>query len=718
MGHINKLVENFYEINEKLENRPILIAVRRGLINVIPLLLVGSIALIFSSLPIPVYQAFMKNFLGVQWKNIFIYIRDSTFNIFSLLSVVCISYSYASEFSGRYSHNVSTIIVSLVSLCSFIAISGINITNFGVIGVFIAIIVAITSSLLFLKLSSVKFLQIKVFTEGADSTFNYALTAIYPAAITIAVFAILNQILTVIFGISDIQSFISQFLNKMFTRINSPFWSSFLFVTLTHIFWFLGMHGANILEPAAQHIFPDNSLYQAAIDLGQAPTVIFTKTFFNAFILMGGCGATLCLIGAIAIAGKHKNQLQLAKLSFLPVLFNINELLIFGIPIVLNPVYIIPFLGTPLIMTVSSYLAMSYNLAPLTRNLVEWTTPVFLSGYIATNSINGCLLQLFNICLGILCYIPFVRLAENVAEARLEKNLEKVYVAFKQNEGRGTASTLLTRYDDIGSIARFLTADLEHDLQNNQVTMFYQPQVDYAGNVFGVESLLRWKHDNYGYIYPPLTIALAEEAQLIDKLGYHIVDTACSDLARMNNLGFRNITLSVNISAVQLENAHFIEVLEEIIKKHQIKPQTLKVEITEQIALASSAKIIKQIMSLKNLGVKLAMDDFGMGHSSLMYLKEYDFDTIKLDGSLVREILSNTNCRNIISTILSLGKSLNYSVIAEYVEEKEQRRVLHELGCDKYQGYLYSKAIPFNELVEYIAKCSKPHPAWLVRACD
>ena len=110
------------------------------------------------------------------------------------------------------------------------------------------------------------------------------------------------------------------------------------------------------------------------------------------------------------------------------------------------------------------------------------------------------------------------------------------------------------------------------------------------------------------------------------------------------------------------------------------------------------------MIAIKNLGVKLAMDDFGMGHSSLMYLKEYDFDTIKLDGSLVREILTNNNCRNIISSIVLLGKSLNYSVLAEYVEKEEQKRILHELGCEKYQGYLYSKAIPYQKLIKYISQ--------------
>nr|WP_184310717.1 EAL domain-containing protein [Anaerosolibacter carboniphilus] len=702
------MLKLFSEFDERFEKKPLLISVRRGLTYMIPLMLIGSMALLFVSLPIPSYQRMMLEVFGSRWKNIFLSIHDSTFNILSLIMVICISYSYIIEFGERYEHNVSPIIAASVSLCSFIVISKLSrdwifTGNFGVIGIFIAMIVSVVSAKLFLKLSSIKTLRIKAFTDGANPVFNYALTSIYPAAITITVFAMISHVLAILFDISDIQSFISDVIRNGFYKIESPFLSAILFVAFMHIFWFFGMHGGNILEPVAQSIFvPALTANQILIRSGQVPTRIFTKTFFDTFVLMGGCGTALCLILAILIAGRHKNQRRLTKLSLIPVIFNINELIVFGIPVVLNPIYMIPFLLVPIILTITSFLAMYNGLVPYTCNHIEWTTPIFLSGYASTNSINGSLLQLFNLVLGTLCYIPFVSLAQDVADVQGRNNLQKVYDWFKQSEERGMASTLLTRYDDIGNISRFLAFDLEHDLQNNKITLFYQPQVDYDGNVFGVEALLRWKHDSYGYIYPPLIIALAEESQLIDKLGYWILDTACSNLKEINGLGLQNITVSVNISAVQLESDYFIENLEEIMKKYEIKPQDLKIEITEQLALTSSNKIINQIISIKKLGVKLAMDDFGMGHSSLMYLKEYDFDTIKLDGSLVREIISNSNCRNIISSIVFLCKSLNCSVIAEYVENEEQKSILHELGCDQYQGYLYSKAIPNEELIEYI----------------
>ena len=647
---------------------------------------------------------------GGQWKSVFNYVRDGTFNIASLILVVSIGFSYADQSRDRLSGKVSPLIASLVSLSSFIAVSGVGkegfrFANFGVIGVFVAIVTAASSSAIFVRLCSLKALRIEALTDGADATFNFATAAIAPAALTILLFAAADQVLTVACGIPDIQTFISASLGSLFWRTRTSFGRGMLFIALTHALWFFGIHGANVLEPVAQSMFaPALAANQALIGLGQAPAEIFTKTFFDTFVLMGGCGATLCLACAIMIAGKRKNQRRLARMALVPMIFNINELVVFGIPIVLNPAYLVPFLCTPLIVASSSYLAMRSGLVPYTRNLVEWTTPLFLSGYVSTGSIRGCVLQLFNFGLGVLCYLPFVRLAEGIADERAGENLKKVYALVRQDEERGRPSALLDRADDLGSLARSLAADLEQDLRDGKVSLFYQPQVDYEGEVFGAEALLRWRRGDGEYVYPPLIIAIAEEAGLIDRLGRHIFDTACGDLRRMADAGFADLVLSVNISSIQLTNDRFIEGLKDIIRQHRVDPGSLEIEVTEQLAMASGRKNIEQTMAIKQLGIKLAMDDFGMGHSSLIYLKEYEFDTVKLDGSLVHEVLSNANCPEIITSIVSLGKSLNYSVIAEYVETDEQRRALHELGCDKYQGYLYSKALAFDEFQGFIEK--------------
>jgi len=350
----------------------------------------------------------------------------------------------------------------------------------------------------------------------------------------------------------------------------------------------------------------------------------------------------------------------------------------------------------------TSYLAMFYGLVPYTSNFVEWTTPILLSGYYSTNSISGILLQLFNLALGVACYVPFVKMAQKISDYQNKNSINKVYEFFKQNEKRGIVTSLLNRYDDIGSISRFLADDLENSINKEKLKLYYQPQINYEGKVIGFEALLRWNHENYGFIYPPLIIALSIEAQINNKLDYWILDTACRDLRRMSDMGFDDITMSVNVSVNQLEDSRFCNKLTEILNKHNIDPGRLKLEITEQSALRSGDKLLDKIQNIKKMGVKLEMDDFGMGHSSLMYLKEYEFDTVKLDGSLVRDITTNKSCRKIISSIVDLGRTLNYSVLAEYVETLEQKEILHNLGCNHYQGYLFSKPVPFDDALDYI----------------
>jgi EAL domain-containing protein (putative c-di-GMP-specific phosphodiesterase class I) len=201
---------------------------------------------------------------------------------------------------------------------------------------------------------------------------------------------------------------------------------------------------------------------------------------------------------------------------------------------------------------------------------------------------------------------------------------------------------------------------------------------------------------------------LAEEAQLMHRLGSWILDTACADLKTLSEIGCTSIVISVNVSALQFESAGFVDDVARIMDRHQVAPNNIEIEVTEQIALSSSQGIAERLKALRQLGVRLAMDDFGMGHSSLLYLKEFHFDTVKLDGSLVREILSNPTCCNIIRSIVSLGESLKYSVIAEYVETEEQKLLLHELGCDRYQGYLFSPALPLPQLKQLIGTWQQP----------
>jgi lactose/cellobiose-specific phosphotransferase system IIC component len=694
-------------MNARVSENPILLAVRRGLTNLIPILLFGSIALVFLSLPIPIYQEFMASLLGVQLGSVFTFVRDSTFNILSLLMVISISYAYVIEISERDKTNISPVIAVMVSLSSFVALSGISkdgftIAKFGVIGVFIAIVVAVVSSVLFVRLSSSRIFHLKAFTDGASSSFQYAIDSILPATLTVLLFATLNQGLATLFNIHDLQFFISDSLVRFFAAIESHFVSGIFFIFLVHLLWFFGIHGNNVLEPVAQAIFDPSLLGTGVADVANSSTLIFSKTFFDNFVLMGGCGATLCLVLVVLLVGKFKNMRRLAKMAVGPVVFNISEIIVFGMPIVLNPVFLLPFIGVPLLLTIISFGAMQLGWVPIPTQPVEWTTPILLSGYASTGSWLGSFLQLFNLVVGMLCYWPFVRLAEKLAQYQISNNLKKVYDMYEHYETRGTTTAFLTRRDSIGNTARFLAADLGYAINNNRLELFYQPLVDNRQEVAGVEALLRWKHEAYGFIQPPLIVAIAEEASMIDVLGNWIFRRAFADTQKLRQSIAPNLDMSINISANQLNNDSFITELADSLTVYALPANCITIEITERLALGSSQKTYERLLAIKEMGIKLAMDDFGMGHSSLLYLKELSLDKVKIDGSLVRELLTNSSCSSIIASITALGQTMGYEVVAEYVETQEQQELLQALGCDAYQGYLYSPALPIAELKQFL----------------
>jgi EAL domain-containing protein (putative c-di-GMP-specific phosphodiesterase class I) len=384
-----------------------------------------------------------------------------------------------------------------------------------------------------------------------------------------------------------------------------------------------------------------------------------------------------------------------------------SEVVVLGLPILLNPFFLIPFLCVPLVTTLISYGMMQLGLVPYAVNPVDVTTPVIISGYLATGSLGGSLLQVINILVGTLIYLPFVRNTQRNMVKWRKYDIDCLLDLYRQSEQRGEGTAYLTRHDTIGNLARTLVNDLERALNTGAIELHYQPIVDKDGRVDCVEVLLRWNHKEYGYMYPPLVIALAEEAGLAGRLGNWIFDEACRNANVLRKVGFPGIPFCINVSAAQLKESDFMEGLQSALEKYSLPCSAVEIEVTERIALTGSRTISQRMSEIISLGFHLVMDDFGAGHSSLMYLKEYKFSKVKLDGSLVREILTDPNCREIVKSIIALGRELSYSVIAEFVESPEQRDMLYSLGCQCFQGHLFSPAVPFSGLYDYIVRTDR-----------
>ncbi len=231
-------------------------------------------------------------------------------------------------------------------------------------------------------------------------------------------------------------------------------------------------------------------------------------------------------------------------------------------------------------------------------------------------------------------------------------------------------------------------------LNKQQMFLVFQPQVDRLGSIVGAEVLLRWKHPEYGLISPLNFIPVAEDTGLILPIGLWVLKTACMQLALWaKSTNKKHINLSVNVSARQFHQHDFIDIVLQTIKETGANPSMLKLELTESLLVANVEDTINKMITLKNHGISFSLDDFGTGYSSLSYLKRLPIDQLKIDQSFVRDILVDSNDAAIAKTIIALGQTLGLNVIAEGVEEVEQKAFLFENGCYYYQGYLFSKPI-------------------------
>ncbi|MBC3796221.1 EAL domain-containing protein [Acetobacterium tundrae] len=249
-----------------------------------------------------------------------------------------------------------------------------------------------------------------------------------------------------------------------------------------------------------------------------------------------------------------------------------------------------------------------------------------------------------------------------------------------------------------------LTSHLYRALENGELYLEYQPQVSlHTGKITGVESLLRWKHPQLGIISPSVMIPLAEQTGLINPIGEWVLENACCQNKIWQDRGIPAILMAVNISASQFKNPLFIRQVEQVLKKTGLKPEFLEIEITESIAIMEFSEIVGKLIEIKDLGISIAIDDFGTEYSSLGRLKELPIHRIKMDKQFVDGIGQNHKDQAIATAIIDLGKSLGLSVVAEGAEFEDQVAFLKTSQCDEIQGFYYYK--PLNAaIIEKILK--------------
>jgi diguanylate cyclase (GGDEF)-like protein len=261
--------------------------------------------------------------------------------------------------------------------------------------------------------------------------------------------------------------------------------------------------------------------------------------------------------------------------------------------------------------------------------------------------------------------------------------------------GRNRAVNFEPGMDEAAQMRRMIELDLRSALGKQEMRLHYQPLINVeSGETSGYEALIRWKHPERGIVMPATFIPIAEETGLIVQLGEWVIRQALSDMAEWPE----HLSMSVNLSPAQMRSASLISTVMNALAQTGVNPERVCLEITESVLMQDSEANIETLHKLRGLGVQIALDDFGTGYSSLNYLRSFPFSKIKIDRCFISEIDSREDCQAIVRSVVTLANSLGMTTTAEGVETKQQLDQLRLEGCFEVQGYLYSHAVPVDEL--------------------
>ncbi len=273
-----------------------------------------------------------------------------------------------------------------------------------------------------------------------------------------------------------------------------------------------------------------------------------------------------------------------------------------------------------------------------------------------------------------------------------------------KDEGRNTFRFFSSEINTASLGELLLENDLRGALERNELVLHYQPKIDaVSGEIVGAEALMRWQHREQGVIPPGRFIPLAEESGLIEKFGQWAIETVCAQQRRWLDAGVLAVPIAVNISANQFARADFPNMIAHCLAEHGIPPQLLELEMTESMLMRNSSHTVQVLQTLRNMHIQLSIDDFGTGYSSLSYLKQFPVQILKIDRSFVCEIDEQGERVRLASAIIAMAHELDMAVVAEGVETEAQSQYLREHGCDQFQGYLFGRPQPVEELGRLLA---------------
>ena len=308
-------------------------------------------------------------------------------------------------------------------------------------------------------------------------------------------------------------------------------------------------------------------------------------------------------------------------------------------------------------------------------------------------------------CVGIAVYPEDAQDADSL--------LQRADNAMRDAQSRGGGFRYHSAESDAAAARKLKIEHLLHEaFERKELFLAYQPLTDVrSGRVVGSEALLRWQRPDQSFVSPAEFVPIAEESGLMNRIGYFVLDEACRQMKAWHLGSDPSFRMSVNVSRCQLMNGELVAAVKAVLKRHDLNPACLDLELSERGVLSADREVVEQLDELREYGVKISLDDFGTGDAAISYLKDLPIDVLKIDRSYIKGLLSSGKDAAITSAMIALGQRLNLTVIAEGVETAEQLALLQELGCDQYQGFYLAPALPADAFIQLMRQIAEKAPS-------
>ena len=605
-------------MKEMLSDRAATVAriIRSSLEMVIPVLFIGSITVLLNGFPIWAYQDLLNAYLGGALKSIIITVQYATVGILAIYITIALNLSYM-DLAGKGQRSIFRFGSLLGCLTGFFILAGFfsgepDLSLLSGQGVFSAMVAGLVGSALFQRFEASMKTPRMIFADGADSGFNASLHVILPFLSVTMCFAVANYLITVCFHVQSLQHLFMKAMDMIFMRMHRSYSSGLLFVTLINIMWWFGIHGNNVLNQVAEDMF-----------VAIIPGEIVSKSFIDTFVNMGGTGCTIGLLIAMLLFGRRSSTRRLFGMGLLPGLFNIGEMLVFGFPVIYNPMMAIPFILAPILCFTNAFLLTRVGFVPPVTNEVIWTTPALMSGYIATGSVRGILVQLINILISTACYAPFVLRYEKQSLRAFSSEMETLVGMLGDRRAPVRGMALIECEGNVGRLAKHLAVELEVSLSasasgtvpqsaEGPLSVVYDQLHDAEGECVGLRARLQWQHKLYGIIHPPLVLQVARESGDLYDLETYVMESAMREHEGLRSTYGDRARMYIDVTALTLHDRRFIPFLQTLADRYKLRSGRICLVVTGEAEQPASEDTEAFLERIRMLGYMIR-DEEGIG---------------------------------------------------------------------------------------------------------